>query len=831
MLLFLTAHALAAGDTLYERALGLISTNYLRQPAIDERRMFVEAAEQLEREIEWLIVTPSGDTVTLQDGAGEWRTTVTLATPPDLPDALARLEAAIQGAPGGIDADVDVRVELLKGVVRTLDRHSAVLHRESLERFDERLSGTLTGVGFTISRDDTGLFVKNLVSGAAAERAGVERQDRLVAIDGVSTVGMGTDDATDRIRGPIGTTVVLSLLRAGAPIEVAIAREKIVLPNVEASTGPGGVAVIRIDHFTERTKADLVDALASLAPEALAKGLIIDLRGNTGGSLGQSAQAADVFVGSGLIVSTVGHTGRPVPGLIARIEALADSPGYTMPIVVLQDRSTASGSEILAGALARLGRAVLVGERSFGKGTVQKLYPLEADLKLKLTVAEYVLADDTHVADVGLTPDLALDTVELDDGRVWYPDPERTPGAVQIVDADRALTIASGLLTSTTSPAREALLTSIAEEAKTIASEEQGALAEHLRARDVDWSGSQPPDGPVAVDVAWAWDNPPTAGRTSTLTATVVNRGAALHQAALRLRSTNESFDEVILPIGRLDAGASRAVSTTIQVGRGAASRADIVDQRLEAYGLQPVDLPPQRVVTEGSPLATISLTTRALHVDRDGVTRVQIDLKNHTDRILTGLTARFDFPEIEGIELREASTIARSVPPRETARLELGLRVGAGWTDDTLPLHLIVTDDAGSRLADHDVVLPRNGRSLRFEAPQIELEPPPVESGPGGARLHIRATDDRALDHVVVYAGTETMSRIRARPSVVWEREKLAWRPARGRVVDFSVDVPVVVGTNRYTIVAKDRDGLKTVRDVFVLGVEGGTTAEVPPL
>lgn len=832
MLLLLACHAFAAEQTLYERALGVIGANYLRQPEIDERRMFIQAAEQLERQIEWLIVTPDGDSVHLQDGAEKWHATVTLGQPSDLAAALGRLETAIRSSPSPVDADVDVRVELLKGVVRTLDRHSAVLHGEGLERFDERLSGTLTGVGFTLSRDDTGLFVKDLVPRAAAERAGVLRQDRLTQIDGVSTTGMGTDDATDRIRGAAGSTVVLTLLRGDTSLDIHIQREKIVLPNVEASVGPGGVGVVRIDHFTERTKSDLVEALAELGADGLKEGLIIDLRGNTGGSLGQSAQAADVFVSSGLIVSTAGHTGRPVPGLIAKIEALADSPGYEMPIVVLQDRATASGSEILGGALAELGRAVLVGERSFGKGTVQKLYPLEADLKLKLTVAEYVLAGDTHVADVGLSPDLALDTVEFNEDGVWYPAPERTPDAVRIIDGDRALAIAAALLGTTTGPDRADLLNGIAGERERIASEEQRAVFDRLRTYDVDWSRGPAPDGPVAVDVTWAWSSPPAAGQTSTLTATVVNRGAALHQAALRLRSTNETFDEVILPIGGLAEGETRAASATFKLARGVEDRADRVEQRLEAFGADPVELPSQRVATLGAALPVIAVSLRARAPDADGVTRVSVDLGNRTDRVLSGLTARFDFPKVDGIELREPRTDPKSLPPRESDRVELGLQIAPTWTADSLPLHLIVTDDSGARLADHDVELPRNGRMIRLEAPQIAVARPPIELPLGATRLQIRATDDRALDHVVVYAGTETMSRVRARPAVTWDREKLAWKPAHGRALTLDIEVPVVSGTNRYTIVARDKDGLKTVRDVYVLGEEGPTTAEAisPP-
>jgi carboxyl-terminal processing protease len=823
--------ALAGDQALYERAVQLVEDHYLHAETLSRDAMLAGAADQLETRIEWLLVDSAGSGVSLKDGSGKWQATVRLEGD-GLAAAFSRLEDAVRGAGLPLDDDLDLRVEILRGAARSLDRHSVILFADSLERFDERLSGTLSGVGATISLGDGELFVRELVWGGPAARGGLNEQDRLTTIDGVSTVGMEPADATDRIRGAVGTTVTLGVRRGDQALTFTLRREELTIRNVEASRGPHGVGVITIAHFSEQTRTYLLEALAELTEDGgLEKGLIIDLRGNTGGSLLQSAQAADAFLQSGLIVRTVDRDGAPVPGLVPRLDAHPESPGHTMPIAVLMDHATASGSEILAGALGNLDRALLVGSTSFGKGTVQKIYQIDPAIKLKLTVAEYLLEGGTRVADVGLAPDIALEEVRFDDHGAWYPSPARerrrlrpgTPVFQHTEGDDRALEVATAIVAASEGNTRGDLLAAMRRLEPTLLAAEDAKLAEAFRARGIVWDGAPAPvAGEPVVDVRLRLSTPPRSGQSAEILATVTNRGPTLYRAALRLESVDPLWDDLVLPVGKLERGASHTASVTVSVGPGLPTRTDRVSVSLEADGVPSRALLTHDIAVTGDTPPAVAVTARALPTGTPEEVRLVLDVENRTDRFLTGAQARVAFPDVDGIELVDAESDAVSIAARGTARLELRLRVRPTWTGDTLPLDLTVSG-SGQRLLNWDLAVPRGGAPLRLEAPTLQVDLPPPLLPTGTTRLRVRASDDRALDHVVVYAGAETVNRLRTTPAVEHDREKVAWRAATGRREELEVVVPVVTGTNRYVIVAEDRTGLRTQRDVYIFGDDGG--------
>ncbi|MFN7144717.1 MAG: S41 family peptidase, partial [Myxococcota bacterium] len=815
LLALLVAPATAGDQALYERALQLVDHHYLRAEGLSRETMLAEAGDQLEAKVEWLLADTAPGVVTLRDGGGAWQETVRLAGPTDLPAALARLEDAVRAAGRPIDPEVDLRVEILRGVAKTLDRHSVVLHADGLERFDEKLSGTLSGVGATISFDDDGLFVRDLVAEGPAARAGLHTGDRIVSIDGVSTVGMVPGDATERIRGRAGTSVTLGLRRGGEPLTLAIRREEITVRNVEASRGPHDVGVITIRYFSEQTRGYLAEAIAELRADGLLdNGIVIDLRGNTGGSLIQSARAADAFLHAGLVVATTGRNGTPVPGLVPRIDAEPDDLPADIPIAVLMDHSTASGSEILAGALGTLDRAILVGTTSFGKGTVQKIYELAPSIKLKLTVAEYLLDGGYRVADGGLVPDVALEEVRFDTAGAWFPSPAQerrrhrpgTPTLRHLGGDDRALEVAAAVVAASGDGTRTAALDALRTLQTDLSAEEDARLTLAFKDRGIDWSPAPAPVvGDPMVEVRWSWSTPPAAGAVTTLSATVTNRGPTLHRAALRLASVNPTWDDLVLPLGKLERGQSRVGTVKITLGEGIPTRTDRLDVALEADGIAPRPLLAHDVTTLGEALPPVAVTARASQPSDDGVVRVFVEVDNRGEQLLSGVSARLAFPDVDGIELVDARTPATSVVGRGSIRSELRLRVAPTWEGAAYPLSLTVSDDRGLRLADWKLSLPRGGAPVRLEPPTLVIEPPPTVVQESTARLRVRASDDRALDHVVVYAGVETMNRARATPAVEHARDKVAWRAGGGRRVDLDLEVPVLPGTNRYIVVAED--------------------------
>jgi carboxyl-terminal processing protease len=832
--------AVAGDQALYGRAMDLIEERYLRPDAVSQAEMLVAAAEQLESKVEWLFADPTDDGVRLRDGPGDWTASFRLDAPTDLPATLARMEDAVRAAGRPIDADVDVRVEILRGVTRTLDRHSVVLHAEGLERFDERLTGTLTGVGATISTDDDGLFVREIVPDGPAARAGVQIDDRLVSIDGVSTVGMVPADATARIRGDAGSTVVLGVVRGEERRTIEIVRAEISIRNVDASAGPYGVGVVTIHHFSEQTRTWLLDALADLeARGLLERGLIIDLRGNTGGSLVQSAQAADTFLQAGLIVSTEGAGGAPVPSLVPRIEAKPDKSSYAFPIAVLMDHATASGSEILAGALGSLDRAVLVGTTSFGKGTVQKVYPLEPSIKLKLTVAEYLLEGRRRVAEVGLAPDLAIERVRIDREGVWMPDPARerrnhAPGTLTLQlpegDEDSTLEVAAKVLSASAAPDRASVLAALQALAPTFASTSNDRLTEALAAQGLDWrpAPAPPPTAPV-VDLRWAWSTPPAAGEETELTVTVTNRGPALHRAAIRLVSVNPTWDDALLPIGHLPEGATAVGRVRRTPPAGSVSRTDRVEVTLEADALAPSPLPALLLPTTGTGPRALAAIVRASPPKQDGRVRIRVDVRATDGGGVDGLEARLRFPDVDGLELVSAQAGPSRVDRGGGGRIDLALRTTSSWDGKHYPLELTLLD-ADVRAATWTLDLPRTGAPVRLQPPRVDVVAPPAVARPGAFELPVRAADDTALDHVVVYAGVETMNRARATPVVEHERDKVAWSAGDGRGAELRVSVPVAPGMNRYIVVAEDEAGLRTQRDLYVLGSDASVDVAVHP-
>ncbi len=830
MLLLLTS-ALAGDLVLYRRALDLVERHYLRPEQIELEEMLAAAGERLESDLEWLLVDTQGPTVVMRDGLGAWTTTVVMEEPGGLALAMAAIEDAVVGA-GLPMGKVDARVSLLRGALSTLDRHSTVLHAEGLERFDERLNGTLSGIGATIGVRSHRLVVKALFDDGPAARGGLQVGDHVLKIGAVSTVGMDASDATRLIRGEAGTSVSLTVERAGTPpLEIHFERQELTIPNVKVSLAPGDIGVLTIDHFSEQTRGYLQLGLDELADKGvLNAGLILDVRENSGGSLIESGRAVDTFVETGVIVTTAGRENKPVTGLLPRVDARPGS--YDLPLVVLMDHDTASGAEILAGALAELDRALLIGQGSFGKGTVQKVYPVGPDIKIKLTVAEYLVAGTGRVADVGLAPDVALSPVRFNRLGVWYPEPEREARQFSKetlhfwwadeddgwregeppVERDVVLEVAAAVVGGAQGTGRDALLSSATRQQARIRAAEDQRLIDTFAAGGIDWRAPAEPTTVVPeVEVRLEPETHPEAGATVLLNATVVNNGPALYRTAVRLRSDNPAWDDVVLPIGFLASGATARGQSRVEIGIGSPTRTDTLELRLESATSSPASVGRQTLHTIGHALPSVAVNA-ALLPD----SRVSLTVENRSDRTLPSLRARFSFPDTPNVVLTDFGTEPVTLGPRRTSAGSIGLTLSGDAA--TVPLEVLVEADEMPHLARWDFELARDGTSLRLEAPVIAVGHTSTVNG-SSTRLNIKVSDDRRIDHVVVYAGTERVDRSRYEASSKYDADKVAWQPGAGRKVFFSLPVPVEAGTNRYVVVAEDDQGLRVSQDVYVLG------------
>ncbi|RME20689.1 MAG: S41 family peptidase [Deltaproteobacteria bacterium] len=313
----------------------------------------------------------------------------------------------------------DVSVEKLvygaiRGMLRTLDPHSAFMTPRQFKALQEDTEGHFGGVGIVIEMKQGRLLVVSPIEDSPAARAGIKAGDWIVKIDGKPTEEMDTEQASRMIRGVPGTKVVLTIEREELekPKDFILIRQRIRLNPVEASMPVPGYAVVRIKTFQERTDRLLKDALDRLRKQAggKLKGLVLDLRNNPGGLLDQAIRVADRFLEKGVIVETRGRGKR-----INRSYAHRQGTEPFYPMVCLVNGGSASAAEIVAGALQDHGRAVIMGTRSFGKGSVQKIFDLRDGSGLKLTIARYYTPNERSIQEEGIVPDVMVPAKEPSD--------------------------------------------------------------------------------------------------------------------------------------------------------------------------------------------------------------------------------------------------------------------------------------------------------------------------------------------------------------------------------------------------------------------------------
>ncbi len=301
----------------------------------------------------------------------------------------------------------------IKGMLSTLDAHSAFMTPEEYEEMKIDTGGEFGGIGLEVAVEDERLTVVAPLDGTPAFRAGLRTGDVILKIDGSNADGMSIAEAVRRMRGAPGTKVTLRIDRDGftKPRDIPLMREHVRLNPVEARV-VDGYAVIRIKSFQERTGNYLEEALRRLEQELEGDipGLVLDLRSNPGGLLDQAVSVADRWLSEGVIVKT---RGRGTYAEISRAHRAGTEPGY--PMVVLVNEGSASASEIVAGALQDHGRAVLMGTSTFGKGSVQTVMDLEDGSGLKLTVARYFTPSGRPIGEQGVHPDVVVEAV-------WDPD-------------------------------------------------------------------------------------------------------------------------------------------------------------------------------------------------------------------------------------------------------------------------------------------------------------------------------------------------------------------------------------------------------------------------
>jgi carboxyl-terminal processing protease len=317
--------------------------------------------------------------------------------------ALAQGEAPEKNAPR--------EVSLLNSMLAELDAHSALLSPDAYRELRQGTEGSFGGLGVLVGIRDNQLTVIKPLPRSPAQRAGIKKKDRILGIDGLFTYGYSLDELVEYMRGDPGTEVNLSLLRDGAqsPSQMILKREIIHVDSVSAEEIPHPklkILKLTIENFASRTSREVLGAIKKYRAKTggVLNGLVLDLRSNPGGLLDQAVQVADLFLQEGVIVTTRGR----------REEMESAGTGFDevgFPMTVLIDGDSASASEIVAGALQDHGRAVVIGQPSFGKGSVQTIFELPGERALKLTIARYYTPDGRSIQNVGIVPDVWLQPV------------------------------------------------------------------------------------------------------------------------------------------------------------------------------------------------------------------------------------------------------------------------------------------------------------------------------------------------------------------------------------------------------------------------------------
>ncbi len=524
-------------------------------------------------------------------------------------------------------------------MLSTLDPHSILMDPEQARDMDAQTSGKFGGLGIVIRMVDKKLTVIKPMKDTPASRAGIRAGDHIVKINNEPTENLTSNEAVDRMRGDPKTGVTLWIERKGpagsvpdanAPLmRFDLIRDVIRITQVEHKLLDHGVGYIKVKQFSKGIASDVGDAMKEMSAQG-ASSWILDLRYNPGGLLDEAVQLADLFVDSGTVVTTVSGRDR---------DARRAERGFgdtTSSLAVLVNGGSASASEIVAGALKNLDRAVIIGRRTFGKGSVQELYDNEDKSKLKLTIAQYLTPGDRSIQNLGIVPDILLqrmiipaknDSVadqvhmlppthtygekDLDahlvstyakdtDKPEWevpyvYEEPKPAAGTTPSATAtppsdddepdadeiteDFEMRFAKELVSSVTSPSRPKLAAGAQRLVTRVRAEEEKKLIAALDKIGVDWTA------PTASDLAGAnlemsLSTTPggnlKAGDTVDVTATVHNAGAGTAFHVLpRIQADDGAFEDAELPIGKLLPGETKTYTAKLQAPKDAFDRVD----------------------------------------------------------------------------------------------------------------------------------------------------------------------------------------------------------------------------------------------------------------
>jgi len=566
--------------------------NYVDPSRIEPRTMVVSALNAVERQVAEVMVDGDAKSDKLLVTVGASRREFALKDVDTIWKARVLLGEVMGFVQDHLLSKQDLReieYAAANGMLDTLDPHSTLMPPKYFKDMKLQTRGEFGGLGFVVGSRDGNITIIKVLRGTPAQRAGLKAKDVISRIGEQSTVNMDVLDAVDRLRGKPGTPVGITVERTAwpEPKKLSVVREMINVETVpQAKLLAGNVGYVRLSQFARNCTRDVLQAINQQKAKAGGglKGLILDLRGNPGGLLEEAIELSDLFLSEGVIVKTVGEGAQRIHEVK---EASGDAKDLAaLPLIVLVNGSSASASEIVAGALKNNGRALVVGRQTFGKGSVQSLFDFtepgrpNEEAALKLTIAQYLTPGDLSIQEVGITPDVALLPGRALKDQINVFAPPRSMGEADLEhhltnpgerDKDAAGALAEARRKRAATPALElrylldesedGVAKALKREAAREAHEDAGLTAEQQEDEAID---ADPDEVKEDYQIRFArellWRAPyPTRQKLLEAAGVVVGERRLEHQKRLEARLAQLGIDWSTGPAG---AGAPRAVVT-----------------------------------------------------------------------------------------------------------------------------------------------------------------------------------------------------------------------------------------------------------------------------
>lgn len=613
-------------------ALHMVKDKYVDPTRIHPRRMLLWALDGIQKYVAEVMVQPNLAEQRVTVKVDAFRRDFSTSDVTSISALYGSLKQILSFVRRHLDPKTGMKMveyAAINGLLSTLDPHSLWLDPDVYRNMKAGTRGSFGGLGIVISIRDGMLTVVSPIDDTPASRAGLKTQDRIVKIGNESTINMSLNEAVNRLRGDPNTKVTLWISRAGwaEPRKFVIVRDIIRIKSVSSRMLSNGVGYLRIKHFSLGMSAEMARHLKKLKQKG-ARALVLDLFNNPGGLLEEAINAADLFLSDGEIVTVVAYAGTNRETAKARKSTTI----WKEPVVVLVNSGSASAAEVLAGALKGRDRAVVVGQRTFGKGSVQVLFEYDEGSALKLTVRQYLTPGGVSIQSVGINPDIRLLPVVVKPGQVLFnraipsireqdleqhlsqhqllkkenaPAAEiyylsKDPAAMEVSPTEMSgnaadpsvVRVAMKLLAARLTGSREEVLKRMSPFLADFREKEEKRIVKALTKLNVDWKIEPASEVPMleAVVESDKPDNLVRPGDTIRLKVTVTNMGQG---PAYRVRAVTSAdgdhFDNKEFIFGRIDPGKQRTWEVPILIPQQSLSQVHPVTFTFfEEYGHQP---------------------------------------------------------------------------------------------------------------------------------------------------------------------------------------------------------------------------------------------------